>query len=129
MAMIRSTTVLTAALLNGGGPSVTKWLQPNHANVIAAMTASVMDSTEILRSLRNAIADNASSDLGGLTSSPRPVWLQAPTSSPETSHPTIQSDHFFAVSMKGLHNRDAREPNRSDLIRSLKDTLAGVLPF
>jgi hypothetical protein len=75
MAMIRSTTVLTAALLNGGGPSVTKWLQPNHANVIAAMTASVMDSTEILRSLRNAIADNASSDLGGLTSSARPVWL------------------------------------------------------
>jgi hypothetical protein len=125
MAMIRSTTVLTAALLNGGGPSVTKWLQPNHANVIAAMTASVMDSTEILRSLRNAIADNASSDLGGLTSSA----LQAPTSSPETSHPTIQSDHFFPVSMKGLHNRDAREPNRSDLIRSLKDTLAGVLPF
>ena len=33
------------------------------------------------------------------------------------------------MSLKGLHNRDARESNRSDLIRSLKDTLAGVLPF
>jgi hypothetical protein len=34
-----------------------------------------------------------------------------------------------SVSLKGLHDRDAREPNRPDLIRRLNYAFAGLLPL
>jgi hypothetical protein len=57
----------------GSPVNIARRLPPTHANVSPAMTASVRNSTEILRSSRHVIADNASSGLGVLTSSARPI--------------------------------------------------------